>query len=452
MSAINKKCENCGNQYTALRPASKFCSDACRQYAHRAKHGLTPSPFESKKNYERRISLGSIEATSVVEPIQSRREKIKKVAKKREVTKIINNPEYIRVESIVKRYADQYQLLKTEKENLIKKFNGEVNSNPQAQFWLGGAIGGAAVGLSVGKEKGSSSLAGALFGLLGGIITAEVAKDDLEQAKIKRLNKLKADIAEKESLLSQIQIQYHDFKFRLQKISKSIPKIIEETYYEDVPYEDVSNSAVDMPKMAIKTPELVFAGKSINNGVNEPINAPIGLNELKNLKFEILPFTGQYQTLIGSPEENFNMLVYGSPGHGKSTFCAEFATYLANNHGTVLYCASEEGLGLSLQKKFADKNSNYIYFDASKSYEDLKRKIGEKGKYRFIIIDSVNDINISPEQLKELRNIDKKRAFICIMQANKDGSYKGNNTYSHDSDIKIKLENYVPIVEKSRFK
>ena len=357
MSAVTKKCENCGNQYTALRPASRFCSDACRQYAHRAKHGLTPSPFESKKNYERKTSLGSIEAAiASVEPIQTRREKIRKVAKTREVTTIINNPEYLRAESIVKIYADQYQLIKSEKESLIKKFNAEVNSNPQAQFLVGGMLGGAAIGLSVGseKEKGTSSLAGALFGLLGGIITAEVAKDDLEKAKVKRLNKLKSEIADKERQLSQIQIYYHDFKFRLQKISKSIPKVIEETYYEEVPYEDVTNSPIELPKVAIKTPEKVFAGKSTNELPNEPINAPIGLSDLKNMEFKVLPFTGQYHNLIGSPEENFNMLVYGSPGHGKSTFCADFATYLANNHGTVLYCASEEGLSLSLQNKFLE--------------------------------------------------------------------------------------------------
>jgi hypothetical protein len=443
-------CLNCKNEYIAKHPSSKYCGNSCRQYHFREKNGLTPNWGE--KTYEKRITLGSIEpAIASVKPIPAQ-EKTKKVAKKREVTTVINNPEYLRVEGIVKQYANQYELIKTEKENLIKKFNAEVNSNPQAQFWVGGAIGGAAIGLAVGKEKGASSLAGALFGLLGGFIAADAAKDDLEKAKVKRLNKLRADIQEKENQLTQIQIYYHDFKFRLQKITKSIPKTIEETYYEDVPHEDVTNNPVELPKVAVKKPEIVFAGKATNNQANEPTNAPIGLSDLKNMKFEILPFTGQYQTLIGSPEENFNMLVYGSPGHGKSTFCADFATYLANNHGTVLYCASEEGLSLSLQKKFLDKNSSYIFFDASKSYEDLKSKIGQKGKYRFVVIDSINDINISPEQLRELRSIDKKRGFICIMQANKDGSYKGNNTYSHDADIKIRLENYVPFVEKSRFK
>jgi KaiC/GvpD/RAD55 family RecA-like ATPase len=45
-------------------------------------------------------------------------------------------------------------------------------------------------------------------------------------------------------------------------------------------------------------------------------------------------------------------MVFGLPKSGKSTLCIDFAKFLAEYHGKVLYVAIEEGFGYTLKEKF----------------------------------------------------------------------------------------------------
>jgi hypothetical protein len=38
------------------------------------------------------------------------------------------------------------------------------------------------------------------------------------------------------------------------------------------------------------------------------------------------------------------------------------------------------------------------------------------------------------------------------MQATKAGNYKGDSAFGHDADVVMKLENYLPVIEKTRFR
>ena len=44
-----KKCQYCEKDFEARRAHAKYCSNNCRQMAHRQKHGLQPNPFERRK-------------------------------------------------------------------------------------------------------------------------------------------------------------------------------------------------------------------------------------------------------------------------------------------------------------------------------------------------------------------------------------------------------------------
>lgn len=68
----------------------------------------------------------------------------------------------------------------------------------------------------------------------------------------------------------------------------------------------------------------------------------IPLESLKSKKFKTLDFSGKWKDLIGTPETNFCLMVYGKPGQDKSYFTLELSEYLASNFGTVLFNSSEE--------------------------------------------------------------------------------------------------------------
>ncbi len=170
----------------------------------------------------------------------------------------------------------------------------------------------------------------------------------------------------------------------------------------------------------------------------------VSTTDFVNARFNKMGFTGRWLSLIGDPCENFKMMVYGSAGNGKSTFCLLFAKYLSQNLGKkVLYIASEEKFGYTLQEKIKRLNvANDNFYIADRIPLDL-------GEYDVVFFDSVNDLGIEPDELNE---ITEGIASVAIFQCTKDGDYRGGSEFKHDADVVIKVENMVATIDgKNRF-
>lgn len=177
----------------------------------------------------------------------------------------------------------------------------------------------------------------------------------------------------------------------------------------------------------------------------------MSLSDLQNVSFKTLNFTGKWNELMGTPEESFSVMIYGQSGHGKSTFAITFAEYLSNNFGSVLFNSAEEGISLTLQDKLKNLKSNDLFISHHKDFYSIKKYL-KRSNSKFVVLDSVNHMNLTPENIEELRKMDKTRGFISIHQVTKSGDFKGNNQFLHNCDIEIVVENYQPIVKKSRYK
>lgn len=170
----------------------------------------------------------------------------------------------------------------------------------------------------------------------------------------------------------------------------------------------------------------------------------VSTTDFVNARFNKMGFTGRWLSLVGDPCEDFKMMVYGSAGNGKSTFCLLFAKYLSQSLGKkVLYIASEEKFGYTLQEKIERLNvANDNFYIAERIPLDL-------GEYDVVFFDSVNDLGIEPDELNE---ITEGIASVAIFQCTKDGDYKGGSEFKHDSDVVIKVENMTATVDsKNRF-
>lgn len=170
----------------------------------------------------------------------------------------------------------------------------------------------------------------------------------------------------------------------------------------------------------------------------------VSTTDFVNARFNKMGFTGRWLSLIGDPCENFKMMVYGSAGNGKSTFCLLFAKYLSQNLGKkVLYIASEEKFGYTLQEKIERLDvANDNFYIAERIPLDL-------GEYDVVFFDSVNDLGIEPDELNE---ITEGIASVAIFQCTKDGDYRGGSEFKHDADVVIKVENMVATIDgKNRF-
>ena len=61
-------------------------------------------------------------------------------------------------------------------------------------------------------------------------------------------------------------------------------------------------------------------------------------------------------------------------------------------------------------------------------------------------------MSLTPEQVEDLKKMDKTRGFITIHQVTKNGDFKGDNKFLHNCDVQIIVTNRVPLVEKNRYK
>lgn len=156
--------------------------------------------------------------------------------------------------------------------------------------------------------------------------------------------------------------------------------------------------------------------------------------KLSEMDFETIGLQGKYRELIGDPSTGFSAMVFGLPKSGKSTLCIDFAKYLAQNHGNVLYVAIEEGFGYTLKEKFERLGAihpNLII--AEKLPEDLT-------PYQFVFVDSVSKARLSSDDLTNLRKENPKTAFIFIFHTTKAGNFRGQQDFAHDVDVIIEVE------------
>jgi len=139
-------------------------------------------------------------------------------------------------------------------------------------------------------------------------------------------------------------------------------------------------------------------------------------------------------SLTAMPSRGFTAMVYGLPKSGKSTLSIDFAKYLAEHHGKVLYVAIEEGFGYTLQEKFERLHAihpNLVI--AEKLPTDLS-------KWDFVFIDSVSKAGYSNDVLAKLHKQFPKTAFIFIFHSTKDGKFRGGQEFAHEVDCIIDVE------------
>ena len=167
--------------------------------------------------------------------------------------------------------------------------------------------------------------------------------------------------------------------------------------------------------------------------------------DFANMHFNTIGLKGKWLNLIGDPSSNFTAMVYGKPKMGKSYLCVEFAGYLARHHGRVLYVAKEEGLDLTLQKKLNDKDVKHPNLFVA---NELPTSISN---FDFIFLDSVNKLNLQPEDLTKLKKQNPTKSFIFVFQSTKEGNFRGANSFQHDVDVVIEVPERGKAVQFGRF-
>ena len=375
-------CITCGVVFGANRRTALYCCDRCKKLYSQVKNGLLPK--------EKVGMCGVVDATSIprTKRVKSRNTRSKKLS-----SRAYDLHTFIYTRSGL--YSNGFF------DNLSNRMNGvvyEVKSGgietletPKKYYYghsLNDVLSGAIKDIHIRTEIGSNR-----YGIMGNFTIYTTYK------------------------LTPI-------------VHKEKSHINERTQYEHI----VSDEEVPQ-----QSQNLVKSQK--NEPIREKQNNFIKASHLKQMKFDALKISGQWKMFFGKMAKKFKLMVYGSAGGGKSTFCLSFASHLTDKGLRVIYVAAEERFGATLKQKL-DRlgiNEDMMICENMPTDEEL-------ANFDVVVVDSVNEINLDPTRLNNL-----PCSTIAIFQATKGGEYKGSQAYSHDCDVKVKVDSMKAKAEKNRF-
>lgn len=174
--------------------------------------------------------------------------------------------------------------------------------------------------------------------------------------------------------------------------------------------------------------------------------APLTTKDIVNMEPpEALPLTGELKEFLSNLLAKFNMLIWGSAGSGKSSFVLRLANELAQTDtGRVLYYMTEEKVASGRLKARMDLMKAYsenINFDDQGTFDRLTALVNT-GMYRYVIVDSINMINVEQQRIVELMQTFPEVSWIFIAQATKGkNAYAGIQALAHAVDTEIATTN-----------
>jgi len=169
----------------------------------------------------------------------------------------------------------------------------------------------------------------------------------------------------------------------------------------------------------------------------------IGITDFLARNFNSYAFEGVFKDHLGEPEQNFKMIVYGSPGNGKTEYCIQLAKYLAS-FAKVYYNSFEQGISKTLQDaiKRNDLTSvkGKIMFGNRERLDEMIKRLKSKGSPRIIIIDSRDYMNLTAEEFKLLIGTFPRKSFIVVCWEG-GGKPKGEHAKAMEfmCDIKVRV-------------
>ncbi len=142
-----------------------------------------------------------------------------------------------------------------------------------------------------------------------------------------------------------------------------------------------------------------------------------GVSDFMAMKFDDYPFADQWADAFGQPEKNFKMIIYGPEKNGKTDFCLKLCKYLAQ-WGKVYYNSHEEGKSKTLKDAFIRNTmqdvAGRVMLLHKEPFTDLMQRLAMKGSPRFLVIDSLDYMEITEKQYKTLVSTFPRKSIIML--------------------------------------
>jgi hypothetical protein len=176
------------------------------------------------------------------------------------------------------------------------------------------------------------------------------------------------------------------------------------------------------------------------------IKRAVSIQELLNMRFKTMPFTGEWFNLMGEPEISGVWFIWANSGNGKTNFTLQLAKYLSQ-FGRVAYNTMEEGARRSFQRAVENTNmleaARKLIILNREPITELKERLRKRKSPDIIIIDSFQYSGLTRAEYIKLKEEFSTKLFIFISHA--EGKNPAGRTASfvrYDADVKIRIEGY----------
>lgn len=473
-------CKYCKEDFEAERSDARFCSSTCKFRNWKEN--------KSKKNKNIQIVKDSLQSTlkGVIdgkEELDKENQVTSESIKDNNTNKNSDNtPDYFTYEAETKQYKElkmQLEKLQKDKTNHDRKIQ-EVKNKIDSLIKDEGFKNHFTVGLGILADPSFKKPAYNVLGALGGFLL-DKAFEEPEEKKIQRIKKevsLKSQqirdlnisqtfIIEKINVLKEKMLSVKKYEIvkvvfpsfskpkQLQQLegNKENKAVLEKNVSSNEQHKIYSDSKENKHLINVSDNNTNILQTFNSNSQNNSNDKIISSRELVKLNYKALNFQGKWNEFIGQPSITFHCAIHGKAGEGKSTFAIQFANYLADNFGKVVYISGEEGFSKTIKDKFVNNNamSQNLYVADLRNYNDIIKEIGVDD-FHFIFIDSLSNMRIDGDNLKQLFERYKNSAIIVICQATKDGKMRGSYEIIHDVDIEIIVKEGLAETNKNRFK
>jgi len=176
------------------------------------------------------------------------------------------------------------------------------------------------------------------------------------------------------------------------------------------------------------------------------LNRAVSIDQLERMKFNELPFEGEWRALVGEPEISGSWLIWGNSGNGKTRFALQLCKYLAQ-FCRVAYNSLEEGASKSMKKAFkevgmSEVKRRVILLD-NEPIEELKERLRKRRSPDVVVIDSVQYSGMNYKDYTALRRDFTNKLFILISHADgKNPAGRTAKSIRYDAFVKVWVEGH----------
>lgn len=182
------------------------------------------------------------------------------------------------------------------------------------------------------------------------------------------------------------------------------------------------------------------------NGREKSMNGIVTAEQISRLHFRKFDLTDKYLKDFHRLYSDTQVMIWGSPGSGKTVYVLQLAQYLADKLNLkVLFVAHEELHRSTFTEKIVEFGIGHKNLKFAKDFTESM-----VDAFDVVFFDSINSIRMSLDDYRQFVHRHPGKMYVLVVQSTKDGDFRGGKDWEHEVDVAGEVRNRKLILRKNR--